>query len=116
MERIRETCRSTPQLAEALKQQGHRVGRQKICELLGAPGYSLQSNRKTREGSDHADRDAQFAYINAQVSAYQQRAQPVISVDTKKLKSSLATSRERRSRMAPPRSARGSAHARLHGP
>jgi transposase len=65
---LRWTCKSTRQLAEALKQQGHRVGRQKVCELLGALGYSLQSNRKTREGGDHADRDAQFAHINAQVN------------------------------------------------
>ena len=71
-------------MAEVLRQLGHPVGRQKICELLGLLGYSLQANRKTREGSHHADRDAQFAHINAQVSDYQQRAQPVISVDTKK--------------------------------
>ena len=81
---LRWTCKSTRQLAEALKRQGHPVGRQKVCELLGALGYSLQANRKSREGSDHADRDAQFAHINAQVSDFQERAQPVISVDTKK--------------------------------
>jgi transposase len=81
---LRWTCKSTRQLAEALKRQGHPVGRQKVCELLGALGYSLQSNRKTREGADHVDRDAQFAHINAQVNTYQRRAQPVISVDTKK--------------------------------
>jgi hypothetical protein len=81
---LRWTCRSTRQLAEALKQQGHPVGRQKVCELLGALGYSLQANRKSREGSNHDDRDAQFAHINAQVDEHQQRGQPVISVDTKK--------------------------------
>jgi hypothetical protein len=62
------------------------VGRQTVSELLAALGYSLQGNRKTREGSEHEDRDAQFVHINAQVAAYQQRAQPVISVDTKKKK------------------------------
>jgi hypothetical protein len=71
-------------LAEALKRQGHPVGRQKVCELLGALGYSLQANRKSREGSNHEDRDAQFLHINAQVDDHQQRGQPVISVDTKK--------------------------------
>ena len=81
---LRWTCRSTRQLAEALKQQGHPVGRQKVCELLEALGYSLQANRKSREGSNHEDRDAQFAHINAQVGEHQQRGQPVISVDTKK--------------------------------
>ncbi|AGA90791.1 Rhodopirellula transposase [Thioflavicoccus mobilis 8321] len=81
---LRWTCKSTRQLAQALKRQGHPVGRQKVCELLGALGYSLQANRKSHEGSNHADRDAQFAHINAQVSDHQQRGQPVISVDTKK--------------------------------
>ena len=78
------TCKSTRQLAEALGRAGHPVGRQKVSELLAALGYSLQGNRKTREGSDHVDRDAQFEHINDQVGAYQRRSQPVISVDTKK--------------------------------
>ena len=52
--------------------------------LLHAAGYSLQSNRKTREGSSHPDRDAQFEFINARVMAFQKRGQPVVSVDTKK--------------------------------
>ena len=81
---LRWICKSTRQLAEVLKQQGHSVGRQKVCELLGELGYSLQANRKTREGSDHADRNAQFDHINEQVNGYQKRGQPVISVDTKK--------------------------------
>lgn len=81
---LRWICKSTRQLAEVLKQQGHSVGRQKVCELLGELGYSLQANRKTREGSDHADRNAQFDHINEQVNGYQQRGQPVISVGTKK--------------------------------
>jgi hypothetical protein len=81
---LRWTCKSTRQLAEALAGAGHPIGRQKVSELLAALGYSLQGNRKTREGSDHIDRDAQFEHINDQVGAYQRRAQPVISVDTKK--------------------------------
>jgi hypothetical protein len=71
-------------LAEALGCAGHHLARQKVSELLVALGYSLQGNRKTREGSDHADRDAQFEHINDQVSAYPQRSQPVISAETKK--------------------------------
>jgi hypothetical protein len=81
---LRWTLKSTRQLAAVLTRQGHPIGRQKVSELLNALGYSLQANRKTREGRDHADRDAQFAYINRQVMDYQQRGQPVISVDTKK--------------------------------
>lgn len=81
---LRWTCKSTRQLADVLREQGHVIGRQKVSELLGQLGYSLQANRKTREGSDHRDRDQQFEYINAQVKAQQRSGQPVISVDTKK--------------------------------
>ena len=81
---LRWTCKSTRQLADVLREQGHPLGRQKVCELLGQLGYSLQANRKTHEGSDHTDRDAQFEYINAPVKAHQSRDQLVISVDTKK--------------------------------
>jgi hypothetical protein len=71
-------------LAKALQQQGHQASRTLVAELLNAAGYSLQSNRKTKEGDSHPDRDAQFAYINIQVSAALAEKQPVISVDTKK--------------------------------
>ena len=81
---LRWTCKSTRQLAAVLREQGHPVGRQKVSELLDTLGYSLQANRKTREGSAHVDRDAQFEHINARVNTHQQRGQPVISVDTKK--------------------------------
>jgi DNA-binding phage protein len=81
---LRWTCKSTRQLADALRSLGHPIGRQKVSELLGELGYSLQANRKTREGSEHEDRDAQFQYINRLVKRCQQRGQPVISVDTKK--------------------------------
>src|SRR6266545_1705571 len=67
-----------------LQRMGHRVSRQLVAELLVAAGYSLQANRKTREGSTHPDRDAQFRYLNRQVRRFQAATQPVISVDTKK--------------------------------
>jgi hypothetical protein len=55
-----------------------------VAELLNAAGYSLQGNRKTKEGDSHPDRDGQFAHINSQVAAALAEQQPVISVDTKK--------------------------------
>ena len=81
---LRWTAKSVRQLAAALQVMGHAVSRQLVSELLAAAGYSLQANRKTREGPQHADRDAQFRYINQQVRRGQATAQPVISVDTKK--------------------------------
>ena len=78
------TCKSTRQLAMALRQQGHHVGRQTVATLLADLGYSLQANRKTKAGVSHPDREAQFAYINKQVQAFQHRGQPVVSVDAKK--------------------------------
>jgi hypothetical protein len=81
---LRWTCKSIRQLSAALRDQGHVIGRQKVADLLADLGYSLQANQKKREGSEHPDRDAQFRYINEQVAAFQQRRQPVISVDTKK--------------------------------
>lgn len=81
---LRWTCKSTRQLSAALHGMGHKIGRQKVSELLADLGYSLQANRKVREGSCHPDRDAQFRYIYKQVKAFQQSNQPVISVDTKK--------------------------------
>ncbi len=81
---LRWTCKSTTQLAGELTRQGHRVSPRTVGRLLKAAGYSLQSNRKTREGNDHPDRNAQFEHINATVVAFQEQGQPVISVDTKK--------------------------------
>jgi hypothetical protein len=66
---LRWTCKSLRRLAEALQQQGHQVSRTLVGELLNAAGYSLQANRKTKEGNSHPDRDAQFAHINTQVAA-----------------------------------------------
>jgi transposase len=81
---LRWTCKSTRQLAEELSRQRHPVGYRTVAALLHEAGYSLQANRKTREGSRHPDRNAQFEYINAQAQRLQKRRQPVISVDTKK--------------------------------
>lgn len=84
MSPLRWTSKSTAQLAQELTAKGHRVSPRSAAALLKALNYSLQSTRKTREGKDHPDRDAQFAHLNAQVEAFQDREQPVISVDTKK--------------------------------
>lgn len=84
MSPLRWTCKSTRQLAETLKEQGFKVSRQLVAELLQGQGFSLQANVKTREGSTHEDRDAQFNYLNGQISRFQANGQPVISVDTKK--------------------------------
>jgi Rhodopirellula transposase DDE domain len=84
MSPLRWTCKSTRELTVALQERGHRVSHQTVAELLHALRYSLQGNRKTKEGATPPDRDAQFAHINAQTEVFQQRGQPVISVDTKK--------------------------------
>jgi Rhodopirellula transposase DDE domain len=81
---LRWTCKSTRKLAEELTRQGHPVGDRTVAELLKGAGYSLQANRKTREGTEHPDRNAQFEYINQQVQEAHERGVPVISVDTKK--------------------------------
>lgn len=81
---LRWTCKSVRKLADELRGMGHKVGAQKVSELLDELGYSLQANEKTREGSSHPDRDAQFEHINATVEEFQKRGAPVISVDTKK--------------------------------
>jgi len=78
------TSKSTRNLADELGGLGHRVSHDTVSRLLEEIGYSLQANRKTREGKDHADRDAQFEYINQQVRAFQEAGQPVVSVDAKK--------------------------------
>jgi transposase len=84
MSPLRWTSKSVRQLAASLQGMGHRVSRQLVAELLAGAGYSLQANRKTREGPSHPDRDGQFRYINQQVRRFQAATQPVISVDTKK--------------------------------
>ncbi|MBV8231505.1 MAG: ISAzo13 family transposase [Planctomycetaceae bacterium] len=81
---LRWTCKSTSKLAEELQHQGHAVSDRTVAHLLKQAGYSLQANRKTREGASHPDRNAQFEYINRCVMGRQKRGQPVVSVDTKK--------------------------------
>jgi hypothetical protein len=81
---LRWTCKSTRKLAEELGRQGHPVSDRTVACLLYAAGYSLQANRKTREGKNHPDRNAQFEHINQQVQRVQKRGQPVVSIDTKK--------------------------------
>src|SRR6516164_6573658 len=76
-------AKSVRRLAQALQAQGHEVSRTLVGHLLNEAGYSLQGNRKTTEGDSHPDRDAQFGYINTQVTTAMAEQQPVISVDTK---------------------------------
>ena len=81
---LRWTCKSTRTLADELADQRPRISHEKVAQLLRGMDYSLQSNRKTEEGTDHPDRDAQFRHINRQVQVALRQGQPVISVDTKK--------------------------------
>lgn len=81
---LRWTCKSLRNLAAELGRQGHAVSHRVVGELLHEMGYSLQANRKTLEGTDHPDRDAQFAHLNAAVQLQLSLGEPVISVDTKK--------------------------------
>jgi hypothetical protein len=81
---LRWICKSTRTVAEELRRQQHPISYVKVAQLLHAQDYSLQSNRKTEEGQDHPDRDAQFRHINRQVKRALAAGQPVISVDTKK--------------------------------
>jgi Rhodopirellula transposase DDE domain len=81
---LRWTCKSTRALARALQADGFEVSYTKVGQLLKSPGFSLQSNRKTREGAQHPDRNAQFEHIAKRVKARQRRGEPALSVDTKK--------------------------------
>jgi len=84
MSPLRWTCKSTRQLAAALRAQGHQISHQTVASLLAQLEYSLQAPRKMLEGTSHPDRDAQFAYLNGQVAATLAAQQPVVSVDGKK--------------------------------
>jgi transposase len=84
MSPLRWTCKSVRTLATELTRQGHAVSHQTVSEVLQNLGYSLQANRKTREGAEHPDRNAQFEHIAQRAKEFQRRGQPVISVDTKK--------------------------------
>jgi hypothetical protein len=81
---LRWTCKSTRRLADELTRQNHPVRARTVAKLLREADYSLQANRKTREGSSHPDRNAQFEYINASVQRFLKRGQPAVSVDAKK--------------------------------
>ena len=81
---LRWICQSTRTIAKALGRRHHPVSHTKVAQLLHGLDYSLQSNRKTEEGRDHPDRDAQFRHITAAVRRCLARRTPVISVDTKK--------------------------------
>jgi hypothetical protein len=81
---LRWTTKSTRNIADELTTSGHPVSHSVVAFLLKDSGYSLQSTRKTLEGAQHPDRDAQFRYLNSQVTAALDTGQPVISIDTKK--------------------------------
>ena len=84
MSRLRWTQKSSTKLADELSAQGFDVSARTVLRLLHRLGYSLQANAKVNEGSQHADRDAQFGYLNTVAGEFQEADQPVISVDTKK--------------------------------
>lgn len=81
---LRWTCKSTRTIAKELGRQKHPASHAKVAQILQSLGYSLQSNRKTQEGTDHPDRDAQFKHIAAAAKKFLAQGLPVISVDTKK--------------------------------
>ena len=84
MSPLRWTCKSLRRLTDELRAMGHEVSRTVVGELLRQQKFSLQANSKTKEGSSHPDRNAQFTHISQSVSAALAEGQPVISVDTKK--------------------------------
>lgn len=81
---LKWTSKSVSKLHEGLQQQGYSLSPRSVYNLLIELGYSLQSNKKTKEGGEHPDRDAQFLFINEKAKSFQQKGHPVISVDTKK--------------------------------
>ena len=81
---LKWTAKSCRNLTDELQRKGHVISYQTVSELLHQMDYSLQANRKAKEGAHHPDRNAQFEYINKQVRAFQRSGQPVISVDAKK--------------------------------
>ena len=81
---LRWTCKSLRQLASELRRAGHQISHQTVSQLLKSLNFSLQANSKTLEGTQHADRDAQFRYINARTKKQLKAGNPAISVDTKK--------------------------------
>lgn len=84
MSPLKWSSKSTLKITEELTKMGHKVSQPTVYKLLDELDYSMQSNRKTKEGTEHPDRDAQFHYIAQKVRDFQARMQPVISVDAKK--------------------------------
>ena len=84
MSSLRWTCKSTTKLAKELRVRGHDVSQSTVWRVLDKLGFSMQSNRKSREGTNHPDRNAQFEFINASAKEFLEQGWPVISVDTKK--------------------------------
>lgn len=81
---LRWTCKSVRNISDFLEKEGYSVSRQSVARILHEMEYSLQGNRKTKEGEDHPDRDQQFRFINRMCKRYLSNGDPVISVDTKK--------------------------------
>jgi len=81
---LRWTCKSTYKLAEGLTRQDYQISQRTVWKLLSDLGYSLQANKKTKEGAHHPDRNAQFEHIYETVRSFQKEHHPVLSVDTKK--------------------------------
>src|SRR5215218_4343022 len=81
---LRWTIKSVRRLSDELVKMGHRTSHRMVAELLRELGYSLQANRKVREGDSHPDRNAQFEYIHTKAEAFRAAHDPVVSVDTKK--------------------------------
>jgi hypothetical protein len=81
---LKWTCKSTRELSQELQKRGYHVSHVTVARLLKETGFSLQSNRKTLEGKQHPDRNAQFEHIARRVKAQQRAGQPALSVDTKK--------------------------------
>jgi hypothetical protein len=90
MSALRWTCKSLRKLTAELVALGHKVSHTVVGELLKAQKFSLQANSKTKEGGEHAGRDAQFGHINQSVTAALTAQEPVISVDTKKKEGSYS--------------------------
>ncbi len=99
---LRWTTKSTRNLAAELTEMGHAVSHSVVAKILRSLKYSLQGTRKTLEGRQHPDRDAQFRYINTLAGEFLASGDPVISVDTKK-KELVGRYSPGRRRMAPPR-------------
>lgn len=81
---LRWTSKSLRKIAAELQNMGHKISHSRVADILHMLGYSLQANKKTIEGSEHPDRDKQFEHINEKCREFQEKGQPVISVDAKK--------------------------------